>query len=66
MDGVHAFKTLKSNAKILISESCTHNHSHEDIGRVKIPKLIRNKISDQVEITFSMGHDFQKIQINLI
>ncbi|GAU77215.1 [FeFe] hydrogenase H-cluster maturation GTPase HydF [Fusibacter sp. 3D3] len=58
IEGVDAFKALKPNAKILISESCTHNHSHEDIGRVKIPNLIRNKISDQVEITFSMGHDF--------
>lgn len=58
IEGVNAFKALKPDAKILISESCTHNHSHEDIGRVKIPKLIRNKISDQVQITFSMGHDF--------
>lgn len=58
IEGVNAFKALKPDAKILISESCTHNHSHEDIGRVKIPKLIRSKVSDRVEITFSMGHDF--------
>lgn len=58
LQGVEAFKSLKADAKILISESCTHNHSHEDIGRVKIPKLIRSKISENVSITFSMGHDF--------
>ncbi len=58
LQGVNAFKALKPDAKILISESCTHNHSHEDIGRVKIPKLIRAKVSEAVDITFSMGHDF--------
>lgn len=43
--------------RILISESCTHNHSHEDIGRVKIPALLRKKLGENVEIDFKMGHD---------
>ncbi len=58
LEGVNAFKNLKKDAHILISESCTHNHSHEDIGRVKIPKLIRNHFSKDVVFSFSMGHDF--------
>lgn len=56
--GIKAFKNMPKDAKILISESCTHNHSHEDIGRVKIPALIRNRLSDEVRIDFAMGHDF--------
>lgn len=56
--GVEAFKLLNKDSKVLISESCTHNHSHEDIGRVKIPKLIHTRIHPEIQIDFSMGHDF--------
>lgn len=58
LDGVRAFEQIKKDAHILISESCTHNHSHEDIGRIKIPKLIRQHFSSEVTFSFSMGHDF--------
>jgi [FeFe] hydrogenase H-cluster maturation GTPase HydF len=43
--------------RILISESCTHNHSHEDIGRVRIPGLLKAKLGTEVKIDFKMGHD---------
>lgn len=44
---------------VLISESCTHNFSHEDIGRVKIPNLLRKKYPEsEFNFTFQMGHDF--------
>jgi len=56
--GLEAFKTLGPNSKVLISENCTHNHSHEDIGRVKIPRLIHTRINPDIKIEFSMGHDF--------
>lgn len=56
--GIETFKHLNKGSKILISESCTHNHSHEDIGRVKIPKLIHTHIHPEIQIDFSMGHDF--------
>lgn len=58
LKGVEAFKRLNANSRILISENCTHNHSHEDIGRVKIPRLIHQKIDPNIQIEFSMGHDF--------
>lgn len=56
--GLEALKKLDENSKVLISENCTHNHSHEDIGRVKIPKLIHTKINPNIKIEFAMGHDF--------
>ncbi|GAB6106278.1 [FeFe] hydrogenase H-cluster maturation GTPase HydF [Fusibacter bizertensis] len=56
--GLEALKKLDENSKVLISENCTHNHSHEDIGRVKIPKLIHSKINPNIKIEFAMGHDF--------
>jgi [FeFe] hydrogenase H-cluster maturation GTPase HydF len=44
-------------ARILITESCTHNHSHEDIGRVKIPAMLNKKLGGRVDIDFKAGHD---------
>lgn len=56
--GIDALEHLNSESKILIAESCTHNHSHEDIGRVKIPKLLNQKLGVTLNYTFRMGHDF--------
>lgn len=58
LNGLNSLKNLDSTSKVLISENCTHNHSHEDIGRVKIPKLIHDHISPDIKIEFAMGHDF--------
>ncbi len=58
IDGIQAIRNLKDGARILISESCTHNHSHEDIGRVKIPMLLNKKEGKSFDFVFQMGHDF--------
>lgn len=58
IDGISAIRNLKDGAKILVSESCTHNHSHEDIGRYKIPTLLNKKEGKTFEYVFRMGHDF--------
>lgn len=56
--GAECIESLDEGARILISESCTHNHSHEDIGRVKIPTLLDQKMGKKFNYTFKMGHDF--------
>ncbi|WP_350343313.1 [FeFe] hydrogenase H-cluster maturation GTPase HydF [Proteinivorax tanatarense] len=58
IEGLEKLKEMNSESKILISESCTHNHSHEDIGRVKIPNLIRKHIDENIKFDFKMGSDF--------
>lgn len=58
IDGVNAIRNLKENSKVLISESCTHNVSHEDIGMVKIPNLLRKYVGGNLEIVHRMGNDF--------
>lgn len=58
--GIEYIKDLDENSRILISESCTHNHSHEDIGRVKIPNLLQKKLGKNLNFTFKMGHDFPR------
>lgn len=58
IEGVKKIEELNENSKILISESCTHNHSHEDIGRVKIPRLINKHLGKNLNYEFKMGNDF--------
>lgn len=56
--GIEVIKNLKEGAKILIAETCSHNTSHEDIGRVKIPMMLQKKTGKNFEFSFSMGKDF--------
>ncbi|MDU5107784.1 [FeFe] hydrogenase H-cluster maturation GTPase HydF [Clostridium sp.] len=56
--GAFKIKGLNKNSKILIAESCTHNVSHEDIGRVKIPKLINKFVGEELNYEYSIFHDF--------
>lgn len=58
IDGVNKVRSLKVGSKILISESCSHNVSHEDIGKVKIPKLLEKFVGGKLDFTFRMGNDF--------
>ncbi len=43
--GIETLYTLKENSKVLIAECCTHAPQHEDIARVKIPKILEKKFS---------------------
>lgn len=58
VEGARKVEELNENSKILISESCTHNHSHEDIGRIKIPKLLNKYLGKELNYEFKMGQDF--------
>lgn len=61
VEGIRALEELKykDNASVLISESCTHAVTHEDIGQVKIPNLLRKYLNEDVHIEFKSGEDFQ-------
>lgn len=58
IEGIKAINNLKDGDYILISESCSHNISHEDIGRVKIPNLLKKYTLKQINFEYSMGKDF--------
>ena len=45
VEGAKAIDSLRPGARVLIAEACTHVPDNEDIGRVKIPALLRKKIS---------------------
>lgn len=50
--------SLNNNSKILIAECCTHAPLSEDIGREKLPKLLRTKIHPSITIDIVSGNDF--------
>ena len=60
LKGTKKLDTLKPNDKILICESCSHNVSHEDIGRVKIPNMLRKIAGGNLNIEYIVGYDFKE------
>lgn len=60
ISGIEKIKHLKEGANILISENCTHNTSHEDIGRFKIPALLEKKTGKNFSFKFLTGKDFPR------
>lgn len=62
LKGIGAIEKLKEkeSPRILIMESCSHNTSHEDIGRVKIPRLLTKHLGKEIDFKFSMGQDFPR------
>lgn len=50
--------TLNESSRILIAEACTHVPLNEDIGRVKLPRLLRKRIGENVQIDLVAGNDF--------
>lgn len=51
-------KDLPPDARILIAEACTHNALDADIGRVKIPALLRKRLGGKIRIEVVGGADF--------
>ena len=58
VDGVCAIDRLKDGDTVLISEGCTHHRQCEDIGTVKIPKLLRRHTGKNIGIETSSGGGF--------
>ena len=60
LEGSNKLKNLKPGNKILICESCTHNVSHEDIGRVKIPRMLTKIAGGELNLEYKVGYDFDE------
>lgn len=56
--GARALGTLQDGDRIAVTEGCTHNRTHEDIGRVKLPAAIRKRTGRELTFDFFSGHDF--------
>ena len=60
LDGANKLKNLKAGDKVLICESCSHNVSHEDIGRVKIPRMLTKIAGGELSLEYKVGYDFEE------
>ena len=58
LDGAKYISKLTDGNKILVLEGCTHNTTHEDIGRVKLPRLIEEKIGAKCIYEYCSGYEF--------
>jgi len=56
--GAMAIEQLKPGDRVLVCEACTHQPICEDIGRVKIPRWLRQYVGGSLEFTTYQGHDF--------
>lgn len=56
--GASKLDDMTEKSRVLIAEACTHVPLNEDIGRVKIPDLLRKKFGEKIEIINVCGNDF--------
>jgi len=56
--GVKAVEKLKDGDKVLISEGCTHHQQADDIGKVKIPRWLRQITGKQIDFEYTSGITF--------
>lgn len=59
-EGAYIIDQLTENSRVLIAEACTHAPLSEDIGRVKLPRMLRKRIGEKLHIDIVSGNDFPK------
>ncbi len=57
VSGAAAIESLNADSRVLIAEACTHAPLAEDIGREKIPAMLRKRFGD-IRIDIVSGNDF--------
>ena len=58
VESTSAIDRLTEQSRVLIAEACTHAPLTEDIGRVKIPHLLRKRTGEGLQIDIVSGNDF--------
>ena len=58
VESAKAINALTEQSRVLIAEACTHAPLAEDIGRVKIPRLLRQRVGEGLRIDIVAGKDF--------
>lgn len=57
-EGAKQIDSLTEDSRVLIAECCTHAPLAEDIGRVKIPRMLRNRFGEKLCVDHVSGTDF--------
>ncbi|MEG2783225.1 MAG: [FeFe] hydrogenase H-cluster maturation GTPase HydF [Lachnospiraceae bacterium] len=58
VQGAKAIDTLEEDDIILISEGCTHHRQCEDIGTVKLPRMLQKYTGHHLHFKFTSGTEF--------
>lgn len=58
IESATAIDRLTATSRVLIAEACTHAPLSEDIGRVKIPRMLRQRVGEKLQIDIVSGADF--------
>lgn len=58
VQGASAIDYLNAYSRVLIAEACTHAPLEEDIGRVKIPRMLKKRFGDSLQVDIVAGNDF--------
>lgn len=60
VEGAEHIDALNAHSRILIAECCTHTPLKEDIGREKIPRMLRKRFGESLAVDIVSGTDFPK------
>lgn len=60
VEGAEHIDALNAYSRILIAECCTHAPLKEDIGREKIPRMLRKRFGESLAVDIVSGTDFPK------
>lgn len=58
IEGAKAIDRLTVHSRVLIAECCTHAPLAEDIGRIKLPRMLRKRFGEGLEVVHKSGTDF--------
>ena len=58
VESAPAIDRLTEQSRVLIAEACTHAPLAEDIGREKIPRLLRKRVGQGLTVNIVAGKDF--------
>lgn len=56
--GAQRIRSLRSGDVVLVAEACLHHPQHDDIGRVKLPRLLQKYSGHELSFEFCAGQDF--------
>ncbi len=58
LQGAKAIDALTEQSQVLIAECCTHAPLSEDIGRVKLPRILRQRVGEGLRVQVVSGTDY--------
>ena len=60
LSGAEAIDRLTEGSRVLIAEACTHKPLDGDIGRVKLPNLLRKRVGPGLRVEVVSGTDYPR------